>query len=58
MRRPLLALLATLLLPACGIKGPLYLPTEEQKREMAEREAARKEAVKKRKEAEQAQPNP
>ena len=44
MRIPVLALLFLLLVPGCGIKGPLYLPTEEDKREMAEKEAARKEA--------------
>jgi predicted small lipoprotein YifL len=30
-------LLASVLLSGCGLKGPLYLPTPQQEREMAER---------------------
>jgi predicted small lipoprotein YifL len=37
--RPLaLLLLASALLPGCGLKGPLYLPTPAQQKEMAERQ--------------------
>lgn len=28
MRKPVLLLLASTLLPACGLKGPLYLPAQ------------------------------
>jgi predicted small lipoprotein YifL len=31
------------LLQGCGLKGPLYLPTEQQKRDMAERQRLLKE---------------
>jgi predicted small lipoprotein YifL len=34
----LLCLLLAFFLHGCGLKGPLYLPTPEQEREMAERE--------------------
>jgi predicted small lipoprotein YifL len=34
---------ALLLLQACGLRGPLYLPTPQQEREMAERERRLKE---------------
>jgi predicted small lipoprotein YifL len=37
MRRLVVVMLASALLPACGLKGPLYLPTPQQEREMAER---------------------
>jgi predicted small lipoprotein YifL len=37
MRAVCLAMLV-LLLQGCGLKGPLYLPTEDQKRATAERE--------------------
>jgi predicted small lipoprotein YifL len=37
MRRLVVVMLASALLPACGLKGPLYLPTPQQEREIAER---------------------
>lgn len=37
MRSLLLLLLATVLLSGCGLKGPLYLPTAAETREMEER---------------------
>ena len=37
MRRLVVVMLASALLPACGLKGALYLPTPQQEREMAER---------------------
>jgi predicted small lipoprotein YifL len=40
MRLALLALAAVPLLYGCGLKGPLYIPTPEQERQMAERERA------------------
>ena len=43
MRPALLALLLCSCLQGCGLKGPLYLPTVEEEREMAERERALRE---------------
>jgi predicted small lipoprotein YifL len=37
MRRLVVVMLASALLPSCGLKGPLYLPTPQQEREIAER---------------------
>jgi predicted small lipoprotein YifL len=37
MRSLLLALALAALLPGCGLRGPLYLPTPDEEREMAER---------------------
>ena len=37
MRLLLVLLLASVLLPGCGLKGSLYLPTADETREMAER---------------------
>jgi predicted small lipoprotein YifL len=37
MRPLLLVLLASILLEGCGLKGPLYVPTAAEQREMAER---------------------
>jgi len=37
MRLLLVLLLASVLLPGCGLKGPLYIPTADETREMAER---------------------
>ena len=36
--RVVVLLLALICLAGCGLKGPLYLPTPQQEREMAERE--------------------
>jgi predicted small lipoprotein YifL len=38
MRSLFSCLLCAVLVQACGLKGPLYLPTPAEKREMAERE--------------------
>jgi predicted small lipoprotein YifL len=57
MRTTLLALLLGLCLPGCGLKGPLYLPTAEERRELAEREQALKEREA-RERTERAQPPP
>jgi len=38
MRPLLVVLIAVALLQACGLRGPLYLPTPQQEREMAERQ--------------------
>lgn len=57
MRRALLALLLGLALQGCGLKGPLYLPTAEERRETAEREQALKEREA-RERTERAQPPP
>jgi predicted small lipoprotein YifL len=38
MRGLRFAIMVLLVLQGCGLKGPLYLPTEKQKRDMAERE--------------------
>lgn len=43
MRGVRFAIVALLLLQGCGLKGPLYLPTEKQKRDIAERERLLKE---------------
>lgn len=37
MRFLLVLLLASVLLPGCGLKGPLYIPTAAETREMEER---------------------
>lgn len=37
MRLLLVLLLASVLLPGCGLKGPLYIPTADETREMEER---------------------
>jgi len=37
------AIMLLVLLQGCGLKGPLYLPTEQQKRDMAQRERLLKE---------------
>ena len=37
MRLLLVLLLASTLLEGCGLKGPLYIPTPAEQREMAER---------------------
>ena len=38
MRLLLVVLIAAALLQGCGLRGPLYLPTPQQEREMAERQ--------------------
>jgi predicted small lipoprotein YifL len=38
MRAVRFAIMMVMLLQGCGLKGPLYLPTEKQKRDTAERE--------------------
>ena len=43
MRRVRCAIMVLMLLHGCGLKGPLYIPTEKQKKEMAERERLLKE---------------
>ena len=37
------AIMVLMLLQGCGLKGPLYIPTEKQKKEMADRERLLKE---------------
>jgi predicted small lipoprotein YifL len=52
--RPLaLLLLASTLLPGCGLKGPLYLPTPAQQREMAERKKLLEERTEREKQEQQ-----
>ena len=43
MRGLRFAIMLLVLLQGCGLKGPLYLPTEQQKRDTAERERLLKE---------------
>jgi predicted small lipoprotein YifL len=58
MRLLLVVLLASALLQGCGLKGPLYLATPEEEREMAERkeqlEQRRQREKQERQQAEQA----
>ena len=53
--RAAVLLLALIGLGGCGIKGPLYIPTPQQQREMAEREKRLQERTQREKEQEQAQ---
>jgi predicted small lipoprotein YifL len=50
--------LAFAALAGCGLKGPLYIPTEEQLRETAEREQRLKEREERRRAAQQQAPAP
>jgi predicted small lipoprotein YifL len=43
MRGVRCAIMVLMLLHGCGLKGPLYIPTEKQKKDMAERERLLKE---------------
>ena len=52
MRKLWVALLLAALL-GCGLKGPLYIPTEEQRRETAERERLLREREEQRRAAQQ-----
>ena len=52
--RTAVLLLALIGLAGCGIKGPLYIPTPQQEREMAEREKRLEERTQREKEQEQA----
>jgi predicted small lipoprotein YifL len=54
MRRLVVVMLASALLPACGLKGPLYLPTPQQEREMAERKKRLEEREEREKQQQQA----
>jgi predicted small lipoprotein YifL len=59
MRRLVVLMLASALLSACGLKGPLYLPTPQQEREMAERKKRleeREQREKQQQQTSQAQP--
>jgi predicted small lipoprotein YifL len=54
MRRLVVVMLASALLPACGLKGPLYLPTPQQEREIAERKKRLEEREEREKQQQQA----
>jgi predicted small lipoprotein YifL len=58
MRAALLALLLGCLLPGCGLKGPLYIPTAQQERETAELEQKLKEREQREQEAARQPPPP
>ena len=55
MRCLAVLLLAVALLPACGLKGPLYLPTPQQEKEMAERKKRLEEREQREKQEQQLQ---
>jgi len=51
-------LLAVACLAGCGLKGPLYIPTEEQRQQLAERERLLKEREERERKAKQAEAQP
>ena len=53
--RTVVLLLALTSLVGCGIKGPLYIPTPQQQREMDEREKRLEERTQREKQQQQAQ---